>query len=93
LASNDAPPVHYFIHETKHPLGTALLAVLGLMMAALAFHALILGLIEWTRKARWSSGFLRTFLLPWGDPRFRVLFILAVLPLVLTALAGLLFRL
>ena len=93
LASNDAAPVQYFIHKTGYSLGTALLAVLGLMLAALAFHALILGLIGWTRKPRWSLSFLGTFLLPWGNPGFRVLFILAVLPLVLTALAGLLFRL
>src|SRR5262249_31549232 len=53
----------------------------------------VIFLIGLTRTARWRWPAASAFVLRWNDPRFRFLLVLALLPLVLTAMAGLVFRL
>ena len=62
------------------------------LLARLAFHSIIIALIYFTKGPTlkpWAAA-LRD---RWSDPRFQVLTTLAVLPLVLTIVAGLAFRL
>ena len=92
LARSGAPPVQYFM--TKTGLGTTRVAVacVALLVGVAAFHAIIIMLIAVTKGASpktWAFAFQGR----WREPRFRVLTILAVLPLVLTLVAALAFQL
>ena len=92
LARSDAPPLQYFKHKTDLGVTAALDACAVLLAGAVAFHSIIIALIYFTKGPTlkpWAAA-LRD---RWSDPRFRVLTTLAVLPLVLTIVAGLAFRL
>lgn len=92
LVHSDAPPVDYFIHKTGLGVITALLACGSLLVGVLLFHSVGIGLIAIAKQSDPRS-WITTFRLSWAVPRFRVLAILAVLPLVLTIFAGLVLRL
>ncbi|MGD0531872.1 MAG: glycosyltransferase family 39 protein [Methyloceanibacter sp.] len=92
LARNDAPPLHYFISKTGFGLPTAILSAFGLLVGVVAFHSIVIALISITVDFR-PRRLLGTVRSRWQDPRFRVLAILALLPLCLTILAAVLFHL
>jgi 4-amino-4-deoxy-L-arabinose transferase-like glycosyltransferase len=92
LVHSDAPPVDYFIHKTGLGVITVLLACGSLLVGVLLFHSVGIGLIAFAKQSDPRS-WITAFRLRWAEPRFRVLATLAVLPLVLTVLAGLVFRL
>jgi 4-amino-4-deoxy-L-arabinose transferase-like glycosyltransferase len=92
LVASDAPPVKYFMGTTGLGMATALMACFALLAGVVAFHSIIVVLIALTKNASpkaWAFA-LRA---RWREPRFRVLTVLAVLPLALTLVAGLAFRL
>jgi 4-amino-4-deoxy-L-arabinose transferase-like glycosyltransferase len=92
LARSDAPPVQYFMTKTGLGTTTALVSCATLLAGVVGFHAIIIALIALTKGPSpkpWAVA-LRAL---WSEPRFRVLTILAVLPLVLTLIAGLVFSL
>jgi Dolichyl-phosphate-mannose-protein mannosyltransferase len=92
LARSNAPPVQYFLTKTGLGTTTVLAACAVLLAGAIGFHSIILALIAFTTapsQKRWIA----TLRARWSDPKFRVLTILAVLPLMLTLIAGLAFRL
>ena len=92
LARSDAPPVQYFMTKTGLGTTTALISCATLLAGVVGFHAIVIALIALTKgpSPQPSAVALRAL---WSEPRFRVLTILAVLPLVLTLIAGLAFRL
>jgi hypothetical protein len=94
LAWNHAPPVHYFAQTAGQTLRTAAFTCIVFIAGILAFHTLVFILIGISRRKAWPwrSG-ARFFLESWKHPKFRVLFVLVVLPVALTVLSGLLFRL
>jgi 4-amino-4-deoxy-L-arabinose transferase-like glycosyltransferase len=92
LVHSDAPPVSYFIHKTGLGVITVILACGSLLVGVLLFHSVGIGLIAFAKRSDPRS-WIAAFRFRWAVPRFRVLAILAVLPLVLTVLAGLVFRL
>ncbi len=92
LIASDAPPVKYFMGTTGLGMATALMACFALLAGVVAFHSIVGALIALTKNVSpkaWASA-LRV---RWREPRFRVLAVLAVLPLALTLIAGLVFRL
>ena len=92
LARSDAPPVHYFMTKTDLATTTTLIACATLLAGVVAFHSIIITLIALT-KGPSSKPWVVALRARWSEPRFRVLTILAVLPLALTLAAGLVFRL
>jgi 4-amino-4-deoxy-L-arabinose transferase-like glycosyltransferase len=92
LVQSDAPTVGYFIHKTGHGVITVLLACGSLLVGVLLFHSIGIGLIAFAKQSDPRS-WIAACRLRWAEPRFRVLATLAVLPLALTVLAGLVFRL
>jgi 4-amino-4-deoxy-L-arabinose transferase-like glycosyltransferase len=93
LVRNDAPPVQYFAHHsTGHDMPMAVLYVVELLAAVILFHAIVITLIARVKGFQ-PQGWIGTLRSRWHDPRFRVLATLAVLPLVLTLIAGVVFRL
>jgi len=92
LVRSDAPPVDYFIHKTGFGLITVLIACIELLAGVVLFHAIVVVVVAIAKQSDPRS---------WGaairarraDPRFRVLTTLAVLPLALTFIVGLAFRL
>ncbi len=79
---------------TKTGLGTktALAACAELLAGVVAFHSIVITLIAFIKGAPprpWAVALKAR----WSEPRFRVLTVLAVLPLALTLVAGLLFSL
>jgi 4-amino-4-deoxy-L-arabinose transferase-like glycosyltransferase len=93
LVWSGAPPIQYFIHTTGHTLGTTVFACIGFLGGLIAFHALGFTLIGISRTKAWPWRPGTRFLECWEEPKFRVLFVLAVLPVALTVLSGLLFHL
>ncbi len=92
LARSDAGPVDYFIHKTGFGFATVILSCVTLLAGVMAFHSIVLALIALAKRSSPKSwGAL--FRVRWAEPRFRVLATLAVLPLGLTVMAGLAFRL
>jgi 4-amino-4-deoxy-L-arabinose transferase-like glycosyltransferase len=92
LMRSDAPPVRYFMRTTGHSMAGSLVACSMLLVGVVAFHAIVISLIALTKNLSpkaWPVAFPER----WREPRFRVLAILAVLPLALTLIAGLAFRL
>lgn len=92
LLRSDAPPVQYFMTKTGLGTKTALVACVELLAGAVAFHAIVITLIALTKGAP-PKPWAQALKARWSEPRFRVLTILAVLPLALTLVAGLLFSL
>jgi 4-amino-4-deoxy-L-arabinose transferase-like glycosyltransferase len=92
LVHSNAPTVSYFIHKTGLGVTTVILACGSLLIGVLLFHSIGIALIALAKKSDPRS-WITTFRFRWAEPRFRVLATLAVLPLVLTVLAGLVFRL
>jgi 4-amino-4-deoxy-L-arabinose transferase-like glycosyltransferase len=92
LTRSGALPVHYFIHKTGFGVISVLIACLSLLAGVILFHSIIIMLIALVKRSDPRS-WLRAFGTRWSEPRFRVLTTLAVLPLVLTVVAGLVFRL
>jgi 4-amino-4-deoxy-L-arabinose transferase-like glycosyltransferase len=91
LARSDAPPVQYFM--TKTGLGTAaFVACAAFLGGVVGFHATIVALIALT-KGPSPKPWAVALRMRWSDPKFRMLTTLAVLPLVLTLVAGVAFRL
>jgi hypothetical protein len=92
LAQSDAPPVKYFIGKTGLGIKPAMVACVNLLAGVVAFHAIIITLIALTKSVSLKEwyGALRA---RWREPRFRVLTSIALLPLALTLIAGLAFRL
>lgn len=92
LAQSDAPPLGYFMHKTGFGFATVVLSCFALLAGVVAFHSMVMVLIAFaTRSSPKSWG--EAFRVRWAEPRFRVLTTLAVLPLGLTVMAGLAFRL
>ena len=88
LVRSDAPTVDYFVHKTGFGVNTVLIACLKLLAGVVLFHSIVIALIAFAKRSdprSWSSAFR----IRWAEPRFRVLVTLAVLPLVLTVVAGL----
>lgn len=92
LVRRDAPPVQYFMQKTGLGITTALMACITLLIGVVAFHSIPIGLIALTKRA-YPKVWLDALKRRGCDHRFRVLAILAVLPLLLTLLAGLAFSL
>ena len=92
LTRSGALPVHYFIHKTGLGVISVLIACLSLLAGVLLFHLIIVMLIALVKRSDPRS-WAKTFRTRWVEPRFRVLTTLAVLPLVLTVVAGFVFRL
>jgi 4-amino-4-deoxy-L-arabinose transferase-like glycosyltransferase len=93
LVRSGAPSFRYFANKTGYTLEEAVLGCIALITGLLAFHALVLILIGISRKRVWPLRFATGFLESWKDPKFRILLVLAVLPVALTVLSGLVFRL
>jgi hypothetical protein len=93
LVRSDAPPVQYFAHHsTGHDMTTVVLSVVELLAGVILFHAIVMTLIALVKGFQ-PQGWISVISSRWHDPRFRVLATLAVLPLVLTLIAGVVFRL
>jgi 4-amino-4-deoxy-L-arabinose transferase-like glycosyltransferase len=92
LAWSDAPPVRYFMGKTDLGITTALVACVSLLAGVVALHAIVIVLVAVTKNLS-PKGWVDALRERWREPRFRVLATLAVLPLVLTLIAGLAFRL
>jgi 4-amino-4-deoxy-L-arabinose transferase-like glycosyltransferase len=91
LLSSDAPPVKYFISTTGHgfaSLGYAAQVAVG----SVAFEIVVIALILVATRAA-PRDWLAAATAKWRTPRFRMLVTLALLPLLLTILSGLAFRL
>ena len=92
LVRSDAPPVDYFIHKTGFGLITVLIACIELLVGVVLFHAIVVVVVAIAKQSdprSWGAAIRAR----WADPRFRVLTTLAVLPLALTFIVGLAFRL
>jgi 4-amino-4-deoxy-L-arabinose transferase-like glycosyltransferase len=92
LVRSDAAPVGYFIHKTGFGVMAVLITCVTLVAGVALFHSMIIMLIALVKRSdprSWPTAFKAR----WAAPRFRVLTLLAVLPLVLTVVAGLIFRL
>ena len=92
LVRSNAPPVDYVIHKTGFDVPTVLLACVKLLVGVVLFHSIVLTVIALAKQSdprSWTTAFRAH----WLEPRFRVLATLAILPLVLTVVAGLVFRL
>ena len=92
LVTRDAPPVQYFMQKTGLGIKTAVMACITLLVGVAAFHSIPIALIALTKRA-YPNVWLEAFRTRWCEHRFRVLAILAVLPLLLTLLSGLAFSL
>ena len=92
LARSDALPVDYFMHKTGLGATTVVLSCVFLLAGVIAFQSIIIALIALTKRAS-PKDWLVALRARWLEPRFRVLMTLAVLPLALTLIAGLAFRL
>jgi 4-amino-4-deoxy-L-arabinose transferase-like glycosyltransferase len=93
LVRSDAPPIQFFVHHsTGHDMTTTLLRAVELLVGVILFHALAIALVALT-KASPPKDWTVELRSRWRDPRFRVLATLALLPLVLTLIAGVVFRL
>ena len=92
LARSDALPVDYFMHKTGLGATTVVLSCVFLLAGVIAFQSIIVALIALTKRAS-PKDWLVALRARWLEPRFRVLMTLAVLPLALTLIAGLAFRL
>ena len=92
LARSSAAPVGYFIHKTGLGTMSVIISCIVLLVGVIAFHSIIIGLIALT-KGDLPRDWLATLRARWLEPRFRMLMILSVLPLALTLIAGLAFRL
>jgi 4-amino-4-deoxy-L-arabinose transferase-like glycosyltransferase len=93
LVRNDAPPIQYFVHHsTGHDMTTVVLRVAEVLVGAILLQAIAIALVVIT-KASSPKDWTVELRSRWRDPRFRVLATLAVLPLVLTLIAGVVFRL
>jgi 4-amino-4-deoxy-L-arabinose transferase-like glycosyltransferase len=92
LVRSDAAPVDYFIHKTGFGFATVVLSCVTLLAGVVAFHSIVMVLIALAKRSSPKSWGV-AFRVRWAEPRFRVLTTLAVLPLGLTVLAGLAFRL
>jgi len=92
LVRSDAPPVQYFMSKTGLGTTTALMACVTLLVGVVAFHSIIIALIALTKRA-YPKVWLDALRTRWCEPRFRVLTILTVLPVVLTFVAGFAFSL
>jgi hypothetical protein len=69
-----------------------ILSCVTLLAGVVAFHSIVMVLIALAKRSSpksWGAAFR----VRWAEPRFRVLTTLAVLPLMLTFIAGLIFRL
>ena len=91
LVRSDARPVDYFFHKTGFGIVTVLIACVTLLAGAVLFHSIVITMIALIKRSdpkSWPTAFKAR----WAEPRFRVLTILAVLPLVLTVIAGVVFR-
>jgi len=92
LARIDTGPVEYLKHKTGFGFATVILSCVTLLAGVIAFHSIIVVLIALAKRSSpksWGAAFR----VCWAEPRFRVLATLAVLPLVLSIMAGLAFRL
>ena len=92
LARSDAGPVDYFIHKTGFGFAAVILSCVTLIAGVIAFHSIVMVPIALVKRSSPKSWWA-AFRVRWAEPRFRVLTILAVLPLGLTVMAGLVFRL
>jgi len=92
LTQSEAPPVQYFINKTGLGTTTALISCATLLAGVAGFHAIVAALIAFTRGPAPKPWAVR-LRARWADPKFRMLTILAVLPLALTLFAGLAFSL
>jgi 4-amino-4-deoxy-L-arabinose transferase-like glycosyltransferase len=92
LIRSDAPPVHYFLSKTDFGPITVLAACVTLLGGVVLFHSIVITLIAIAKKTDPRS-WVTAFRARWAEPQFRVLTTLAVLPLALTVVAGLVFRL
>jgi 4-amino-4-deoxy-L-arabinose transferase-like glycosyltransferase len=92
LARSDAPPVDYFIHKTGLDTMSVIRSSVVLLAGAIAFQSIVIAPIALTKRASPRDWLVR-LRTRWLEPRFRVLATLAVLPLALTLVAGLAFRL
>ena len=63
-----------------------------MLVAVVAFHAIVIALIVVAKNVS-TKGWANALTARWRDPRFRVLAVLALLPLAFTLIAGLAFRL
>jgi 4-amino-4-deoxy-L-arabinose transferase-like glycosyltransferase len=92
LVRSDATPVDYFVHKTGFGVVTILIACVTLLAGVVLFHSIVITLIALIKRSdprSWPTAFKTR----WEEPRFQVLTTLAVLPLALTVVAGVLFRL
>ena len=69
-----------------------ILSCVTLLAGVVAFHSIVMVLIALAKRSSPKS-WVTAFRVRWAEPRFRVLTTLAVLPLGLTVVAGLVFRL
>ena len=76
LVRSDAPPVKYFLGKTGVGITSALVAFVNLLVAVVAFHAIVIGLILVTKNVS-PKGWANALTARWRDPRFRVLAVLA----------------
>ena len=92
LVSSDAPTVNYFVHKTGFGFIVVLIACAKLILGVILFHSIVITTIAVAKQSdprSWAASFRAR----WAEPRFRVLTTLAVLPLILTVVAELIFRL
>jgi hypothetical protein len=92
LVRSDAPTLDYFIHKTGFSVIAVITACVTLLAGVFLFHSIIIVVIAVAKRSDPRS-WVTPFILHWTEPRFRVLTTLAILPLVLTVVAGLVFRL
>lgn len=92
LVRSDAPTVDYFIHKTGFSVIAVITACVTLLAGVFLFHSIIMMVIALAKRSDPRS-WVTAFILHWTEPRFRVLTTLAILPLILTVVAGLVFRL
>jgi 4-amino-4-deoxy-L-arabinose transferase-like glycosyltransferase len=92
LWTSNAPPVRYFLGTTGHSFifasGHAAQALIG----AVAFETLVAAAILLGLRSA-PGGWIATARRKWREPPFRLLVILAIMPLLLAILSGLAFRL
>jgi 4-amino-4-deoxy-L-arabinose transferase-like glycosyltransferase len=92
LMRSHAPPVDYFVHKTGFGVMPVLIACVTLIAGVVMFHSIVITLIAFAKRSdprAWAT----TLRDRWAESRFRVLTTLAVLPVVLTIVTGVVFRL
>ena len=84
--------MNYFVHKTGFGFIVVLIACAKLILGVILFHSIVITTIAVAKQSdprSWAASFRAR----WAEPRFRVLTTLAVLPLILTVVAELIFRL